>query len=65
MRELGGDLLEAYGGVANLPSPLDQPYPSELADGGITKSIFVNTAADNVTVGPISFPDVRYVASLD
>ena len=60
MRELGGDLLEAYGGVAALPLPYTgEPFPSELADLGVTGSIEVATSADNRTVGPVAFTDIR------
>jgi hypothetical protein len=59
MRELGGDQLEAYGGVAAMPLPFEGTLPSELADAGIMRAVTVATSADNRTVGPITFPDVR------
>ena len=63
MRELGGDLLEAYGGVDSLPFPTDDSFPSELADAGLIRGITVATEADNRTVGPITFPDIRCVSA--
>ncbi|KAI9104846.1 hypothetical protein DFS34DRAFT_219605 [Phlyctochytrium arcticum] len=57
-RELGVDILSAYGGFENLNYSEDARFPSELVDGGFVGWQKVRTSEDQSV--RISYPEVRW-----